>query len=163
MVNPIDNDPIAPTEEELPALAALDRLVRSAEAGGLSLVDATGERVALPESAVRLLRRALDALKRDQVVTVDRMLKDMTVAQAADLLDLPRRDFVRLAEERGMSIEEHLGRRRVRFEDVMVLKRERDEERGRILTELAQDSQEIMRLIEERTAAGSRAPRRRAG
>jgi excisionase family DNA binding protein len=144
----IDREPIAPSQNELRGLAGLHRLLQECRADELALVNSAGERVALPESAVRVLRQALDALKRNQVVVVRRMMRDLTVSEAADLLGVPDDAVRRLVAEDVLPSCTAQGLRTLRFEDVMAHKQERATARRRVLDEMTRESQELAALVD---------------
>lgn len=147
-IRPAPRDPIASTEAERPALASMKQLLASGQAGELALIGPNGERISLPPSVLMVLRRAVDALAQDRVVTMDSMGKELTTDDAASLLGLPRQDFMTMIDDEAMPSQVLFGLQRVRFEDVMALKAKIDARRRQILDEMASESQELQRIVD---------------
>lgn len=138
----VDRDPIVATPDEIEGLAALNRLVQESEPCDVKLVGPSGETVAVSLPVLRLLQQAVDALARDQVVVVGRMSKDLTIEQAAALLDVGTGYVAGLVETGAIPSRRRNGRVRVPFADLMAYKVARDAERRQGLDELTRMSQE---------------------
>jgi excisionase family DNA binding protein len=143
----VDRGPIAPSAVELPELRRLHRLVEEQHGCRLGIVAASGETIELPVSALRALRQAVDALAHDAVIVVRRMTKDLLPDEAAEVLNVPPDFVVRLQDEGVLPAHVKEGLRRVGFDDVIEYKRQRDARRMSILSDMAQESQELAALI----------------
>lgn len=69
--------------------------------------------------------------------------KEVTTQQAADLLNVSRQYLVRLLEERRLPFRKTGKHRRLRIEDVLTFKSQRDKDRRAGLRELSQVTQEF--------------------
>ncbi len=146
----IDREPIVANEDELVGLAELERLIRDEDVGELRLLGGMGEAVTLTESAMRVLRRVIGALAEGRVVDVRQMPRDLTTSLAAELLGTTHAYLLQLLDQGVIASRTEHGMSRVRFEDLMAYKRERDVERRRILDEMSRQSQEIEHLLGHR-------------
>ena len=155
LTHTVDRGPIAPTADELSDLEALKHLVFEHGAHELTVVGRPGEAVPIGDAALRVLRRAVDVLARDHVVSLSSTSKDFTLHQVADLLDVPYADAIRRVEEHGVPTYELNGLRRVRFENAIILKQERDVERREALQFLADQGQEIQAILDRQTGRES--------
>src|SRR5438093_976607 len=142
-------EPVGPTEAEAvqakessrrlaPYLTARDGLrLQIIEEGG------QGEPLAVPRSALRLLAQILAEMAQGNAVTLIPVHAELTTQQAADLLNVSRPFLVKLLEE-GKLPHRRVGKhRRIRFSDVLVLKRRSDEERRVMLQKLVAEGQEL--------------------
>jgi excisionase family DNA binding protein len=144
MATVIERGPIAASEDERAALAELARLLASADEGaGLALAGPGGEQVALPASAARALRRAVDELARGRSVSVVEMPRELTTQQAAELLHVSRPFLVERLLDKGEIPYVMVGtHRRIALEDVLAYQQRRTAERKRHLKRLVELSEE---------------------
>ena len=144
MATVIERAPIAASEDEQAALAELARLLAAADEGaGLALVASGGERVALPASAARALRRAVEELARGRSVSVVETPRELTTQQAAELLHVSRPFLVEQLLEKGEIPFVMVGtHRRIALEDVLAYQQRRKAERKRPLKRLVELSEE---------------------
>lgn len=144
MATVIERAPIAASEDEQAALAELARLLAAADEGaGLALVASGGERVALPASAARALRRAVEELARGRSVSVVETPRELTTQQAAELLHVSRPFLVEQLLEKGEIPFVMVGtHRRIALEDVLAYQQRRKAERKRHLKRLVELSEE---------------------
>lgn len=144
MATVIERGPIAASEDERAALVELARMLASADAGAeLALAGAGGEQVALPVSAARALRRAVEELARGRSVSVVEMPRELTTQQAAELLHVSRPFLVEQLLEKGEIPFVMVGtHRRIALEDVLTYQRRRKAERKRHLERLVELSEE---------------------
>jgi excisionase family DNA binding protein len=138
--------PVVAAADERPALAA-SAAVLAAEDEGIKLVSGSGACAELPVTARRLLQAVVRALAEERPVAVEVWPRELTIPQAADLLDLAAGDVGRLIEAGELSVLPDGTHRRIRFEDAMAYKERRDTERRAALDELARMSQEIEPLL----------------
>lgn len=134
---------VAASEQERVALTRWQRLLEDERVQVPYLVGASTERIELPTSVLRALRRVVCALARDQVVAIVPVDKQLTTQEAADLLGVSRPLLVRLLEEGRIPHTKTGAHRRVRFDDLMAYKRQHDSERRTGLRELTRMSEEL--------------------
>jgi excisionase family DNA binding protein len=84
-----------------------------------------------------------EVLARGDSLTIVPVGKELTTQQAADLLNVSRQYLVRLLGEGRIPYTRTGKHRRLRIEDVLTFKEQRDRERGAALDELTRMSQEI--------------------
>src|SRR5687768_15510931 len=104
---------------------------------------APDEAVVLPAAAVRLLGALLTELAKGNAVTLMPLYAELTTQEAAHLLNVSRPFLVGLLESGQLPYHKVGTHRRVRFADLMIYKRRRDEESESALRELAALSQEL--------------------
>jgi excisionase family DNA binding protein len=107
------------------------------------LVGPKGEAIALPESVFYMLERVVEVLARGDSITVVPVGRELTTQQAADLLNVSRQYLVRLLDEGGIAFRKTGKHRRLRIEDVLEFKTQRDKDRRAGLRELSQMTQEF--------------------
>lgn len=111
--------------------------LRLAEGGG------TGEALALPDEAARLLVEVLEAVARGNPVVVQPLHAEMTSQEAAVFLGISRPYLVRLLETGEIPFRRVGTHRRVRFEDLRTYQERNTAERRAVLDELAAQAQEL--------------------
>jgi excisionase family DNA binding protein len=89
-----------------------------------------------------ILARVAEVMARGDAITVVPVGKELTTQQAADLLNVSRQYLVRLLDEGRIPYTKTGKHRRLRVEDVLHYKEERDKERRAALDELTQLSEE---------------------
>jgi excisionase family DNA binding protein len=102
------------------------------------LVGPRGEEVALPDAVFYVLERVAEVLARGDSVTVVPVGKELTTQQAADLLNVSRQYLVRLLDEGRIAYTRTGKHRRLRIEDVLAFKEQRDGARRGALRDLSQ-------------------------
>ena len=140
--------PVAAPPDQRAAVAALFRLLdHTAHApsprGACKLIGPAGEEVSLPESVFYVLERVVEVMARGDSITVVPVGQMLTTQQAANLLNVSRQYLVRLLDEERIPYTKTGKHRRVRIEDVLAFKRQRDRERKAGLDELTQMSEEL--------------------
>ena len=141
--------PIAAPPEQQAQVAALCQALEGMvhlpkrRAPKCQLVGPTGESIALPESVFYVLERVAEVMARGDSITVVPVGKEVTTQQAADLLNVSRQYVVRLLDEERIPCRKLGKHRRLRVEDVLSFKDERDKDRRADLRELAGLSQEF--------------------
>lgn len=110
---------------------------------GAGLIDADGETLAVPSSALRTLKLIVDALARGQTVMLVPHRRELTSQEAADILHVSRPHLVKLLDE-GVIPHYKVGtHRRVRIEDVLAYRERRAATRREQLDELTRLSEEL--------------------
>lgn len=107
------------------------------------LIGPEGESIAIPEAVFRVLERVVDVMARGVAITIVPVGRELTTQQAADLINVSRQYLVRLLEEGRIPFIRTGKHRRLRIEDVLAFKAQRDRERGEALTELTNLSEEF--------------------
>lgn len=100
------------------------------------LVGPGGEEVTVPQSLLHVLARASEVLARGDSLTLVPVSKALTTQQAAQLLNVSRQYLVRLLDEGRIPFTKTGKHRRVRIDDVLSFKAQRDAARGASLREL---------------------------
>lgn len=107
------------------------------------LVGPRGEEVALPDAVFYVLERVAEVLARGDSVTVVPVGKELTTQQAADLINVSRQYLVRLLDEGRIAYTKTGKHRRLRIEDVLAFKEQRDGERKKALRDLSRLTEEF--------------------
>ena len=142
--NVLEREPVAAEDSEQKLLGELDGFLSMGRESSSApvLLGRDGRKVALPDSALRLLHEMVHFLAQGRVVTVVSAGKELTTQQAADILNISRPYLVKMLDRGDIPFSKTGTHRRVRFEDVMSYKRRRDEKRAdglRKLTQLSED------------------------
>ncbi len=140
--------PVAAPPEQRADVAALFRLLDSVaharrRRGAFKLVGPSGETISIPDSVFYALERVAEVLARGDSVTIVPVGKEITTQQAADLLNVSRQYLVRLLNEGRIPYTKTGKHRRLRIEDALAFKEQRDRDRKAKLDELAQMSEEF--------------------
>ncbi len=139
----LERGPVAALEHERGALTILDRALAAATGHAPKLVGPSGEEIDLPASVFHVLRQVVDAMARDQAIAVVPLHKQVTTQQAADILNVSRPYLVQLLNAGAIPFMKTGTHRRIRFDDLMEYKRQRDAERKEHLNRLPQMGQEM--------------------
>jgi excisionase family DNA binding protein len=138
--------PVSAPPEQRAAVQAFSKLLEQSHRGKrlskCKLVGPNGEMV-VPESVFVLLERAAEVLARGDAVTLVPIGKAVTTQQAADLLNVSRQYLVRLLEDGKLPYTKTGKHRRLRVEDVLAYRAQRDKERAAKLRELTEMSEEL--------------------
>lgn len=102
-----------------------------------------GVEVPLPTAALRFLVFILDEMAQGNGVRITPVRAELTVPEAADLLNVSRSYFVRLLDEGKIPHRKVGTRRRVRFEDIVRYKQQQEAEQDRLLDELTAQAQAL--------------------
>ncbi len=103
----------------------------------------TGDVTELPESVFLLLERIIEVLARGDAITVVPVGRELTTQQAANTLNVSRQYLVRLLDDGRIPFRKTGTHRRVRMEDLLAFKRQRDRDRMASLDDLSQLSQDF--------------------
>lgn len=107
------------------------------------LVGPKGETIAIPEAVFYVLERVVQVMARGDAITVVPVGKELTTQQAADLLNVSRQYLVRLLEGGRVPFKKTGKHRRLRIEDVLAFKAQRDRERKTALDEITALTEEF--------------------
>lgn len=106
------------------------------------LIGPNGEQHAIPPTVYYLLKQAVEILARGDAITLVPVGKLLTTQQAADLLNVSRQYLIRLLETGAIPFERVGKHRRLKIEDVLSFKQNRDAQRRSKLAELTRLSEE---------------------
>jgi excisionase family DNA binding protein len=138
---------VAPSEADARLALETSRLLATRKLGKRASVrlrlDDEAEPLVVPAAAFRLFLHLLTEMAQGNAVTIIPTHAELTIQQAADLLNVSRPYLVKLLDE-GKIPSRAVGRyRKVRFDDLMVFKRKDDESRAKVLDQLAAEAQEL--------------------
>lgn len=108
-----------------------------------SLVGPDGRKVPLPDPLFFVLERVAEVLARGDSVTIVPVGKELTTQQAADLLNVSRQYLVRLLDDNRIPHTKTGKHRRLKIEDVLRYKAERDRSRRLKLAEITRLGEEM--------------------
>lgn len=133
----------APREQhaDLAKLAAEMRAVR-AQPASCKLVGPHGES-AIPEAVFHVLARVAEVLAKGDAITIVPFGKELTTQQSADMLNVSRQYLVRLIDEKKIPCTRTGRHRRLKIEDVLAFKKQREGERQDALDELIAIGEEM--------------------
>lgn len=141
--------PVAAPPEQQAQVAALSRALEGMvhppkrRAPKCQLVGPDGQAIAIPESVFYLLERVAEVMARGDSITVVPVGKEVTTQQAADLLNVSRQYLVRLLDEGRIPYRKTGKHRRLRIEEVLAFKEQRDKDRRAGLRELSRLTEEF--------------------
>jgi excisionase family DNA binding protein len=129
------------TEQETEGIKKLQQIL-SIESAQVKLVASNGEEILIPESVYNLLGQIVRAMASGQAVSIVTHNRELTVHQAADLLNVSRSFIVKLLDEGAIPYIEVGSRRRILFQDLMTYKQQRKVQRRQLLDELIEMTEE---------------------
>ncbi|RAL20082.1 DNA-binding protein [Lujinxingia litoralis] len=140
--------PVTAPRDQRESVAALLDLLTHVEAhpqqpAAYKLVSPSGDVIDLPESVFLLLERIIEVLASGDAITVVPVGKELTTQQAANILNVSRQYLVRLLNDGRIPFRKIGTHRRVRMEDLLAYKRQRDRDRIASLDDLSQLSQDF--------------------
>lgn len=137
--------PISAPRDQQSKVSELSRLLhghKKRKAPKCKLVGPAGESIEIPEAVFYVLERVVDVLASGDAVTVVPVGKELTTQQAANLLNVSRQYLVRLLDRGEIPFRRTGKHRRLRVEDVLAYREQRDRTRLAALDELAQQTEE---------------------
>lgn len=141
--------PVTAPPEQQAQVAALSRAMEGMvkppkrRAPKCQIVGPEGTATSIPESVFYILERVAEVLARGDAITVVPVGKEVTTQQAADLLNVSRQYLVRLLDEGRIPFRKTGKHRRLRIEDVLSFKEQRDKDRRAGLRELSRLTQDF--------------------
>lgn len=123
------------------------------------LVTEQGENVHIPESVLMVLRYSVAALASGQVIQLNVTPQDLTIEEAANLLNVSNSYLIKLLEQRQISSTNVGSDRRIKREDLLIYKERKYREREQILNNLVAmtEAEGLYRKDEELNLDDSRA------
>jgi excisionase family DNA binding protein len=135
---------VEPDEQDRQAVRRIDAVLRAVPASRPTrLVSPTGESLELPEAAFKVLSQAIHLLAEGHAVAIVPYSKMLTTQETADLLNVSRPHLIKLLEAGQIPFEYVGTHRRIRFDDLMRFRAQRDQERKARLDRITQTSQEL--------------------
>ncbi|MBZ9761740.1 helix-turn-helix domain-containing protein [Mesorhizobium sp. CA8] len=137
--------PILPSADDAELAAQASRQLSRAKHEGAELrvqVDG-GEMLRLPKAVNDLLYHLLTEMAQGNAVTLFPIHAELTTQEAADYLNVSRPYLVRLLEEGKVKFHMVGTHRRVKFRDLEAFRKSTEEERQRVMDELAAQAQEL--------------------
>jgi excisionase family DNA binding protein len=135
--------PILASLKEGKILRELDAVLEG-DCEGARLIVPSGKEVEIPGTIHEVLARVVHELARGNGVSVIPVDAELTTQQAADLLNVSRPYLIKLLEEERVIPFHKAGRhRRIRLQDLLEYKKQRDSERRALLGKLSRDAQDV--------------------
>lgn len=128
-------------EQEADSLRQLDRML-SLEASQAKLVGSNGEEYLIPESVYSVLRQVIHMMASGQTISLMPHDCEMTTQEAADVLKVSRPFLIKLVENGEIPYTKVGSHRRIRLQDLMTYKEQRDLKRSKLLDKLIQLSED---------------------
>jgi excisionase family DNA binding protein len=120
----------------------LARLLAAKPASDRARVQLDGRDLILPRMALNLLRDLLTEMAQGNAVTVVPTHAELTTQEAANLLNVSRPHLVKLLEEGKLAFTKAGAHRRIRYQDLIAYRQQRDQRSHQLLDELAAQAQE---------------------
>lgn len=140
-------EPMLPDQEQVDlardSAAELSKLLASRPEIPRAHVHLDDHDLVLPRYALELLQGVLAQMAQGNAVTIIPTHKELTTQQAADLLNVSRPHLVKLLKEAKLPFIKVGSHRRIRFEDLMRYKAERDRRSQEAMAELAAQAEEL--------------------
>ncbi len=136
-------EPVTATADEQALLRDIEALLDAESGDHAMLLSASGEAVVLPDTAFQLLRQIVQYLARDEAVSVIPISRALTTQQAADLLNVSRPYLIQLLDKDDIPYHWTGTHRRIRLDDLLTYKRQRDTARREGLRQLSRTSQRL--------------------
>jgi excisionase family DNA binding protein len=136
-------EPIFPNQAEHAILGSIEQALLPGGDGKAHLVGPDGDSIDLPESLFAVLRRAVHELRLGNGISILPVGAELTTREAAEILNVSRPFLIKLLEGRKMPFRKVGAHRRVRLSDLLAYKRRQEEERRKVLKELAEEAEEF--------------------
>ena len=106
-------------------------------------VQLDGTDLVLPRQALALLRDLLAEMAKGNAVTIVPKHAEMTTQEAADILNVSRPHLVKLLERGELPFSKVGTHRRIRYQDLLIYKAERDRKSETALHALTEQAQDL--------------------
>lgn len=133
-------EPIFAAEQDIQSLKRLEELLTQVHP---MLVGPAGEEILLPESVYQILRQVTHLMAEGKAISLVPRDHYLSSQEAADLLNVSRPHLYTLLDQKQIPFIKVGSHRRIRFEDLMLYKRNRDSQRHQSLSTLTALSQEL--------------------
>ncbi|MBD3618503.1 MAG: helix-turn-helix domain-containing protein [Chromatiales bacterium] len=121
----------------------LSKLLANMPEADRARVQLDGIELILPRDALALLRDILTEMAQGNAVTLVPRHAELTTQEAANLLNVSRPHLIKLLEEGQIPFTRTGTHRRIRYEDLIAYKAERDRQSKEAMEELARQAQEL--------------------
>ncbi len=147
-MNAIHQQPRSPSPDEASLAGQASRLLSTIRSEGtavrISIDGADGQvQMEIPSSALRMLLDLLTRMAEGRAVTIIPHNAELTTQQAADLLNVSRPFVIKLIDQGKLECRKVGRHRRIRFDDLMALKKSMDDSRTKALDDLTRVSQDL--------------------
>lgn len=129
-------------KQEADSIRQLEHIL-SLQGSQAQLVGADGKAITIPESVYQVLRQVVHAMALGQAISIAPQEQEMTTQQAADILNVSRPYLIKLLEQGEIPCIKVGTHRRIRHQDLISYKQQRDTKRSNLLDELIQESQDM--------------------
>jgi excisionase family DNA binding protein len=136
----LDPHVVAAATQDSAALATIEAVLTR---GGHVRLVSGGESVDVPPALLSFLAECLHSLEQDQPVTLVPPGRLLSAAEAADLLNVPRKQFPRLLESGALPAIDVDGEPRIRAADLLAYRRQYKAEQRQALAEIARLGQAL--------------------
>lgn len=133
-------DPVFAPEPDTQLIKRLEAVLESAHP---KLVGMDGEEIPLPDSVYQVLRQVIQMMAAGRTISLVPHDLYLSSQEAAEILNVSRPFLYTLLEQGQIPYTMVGTHRRIRVEDLMEYKRNRDSQRRQALSELAAFSQEL--------------------
>ena len=125
------NPPLESVMAQEPEKSSIKHLesILQLEGAQAKLVGVDGQEIPIPESVYQILHQAVHALALGKVISVVIQDRELTTQKAADILKVSRPYLIKLLDQGEIPCIRVGTHRRVRFDDLMKYKEERDTKR----------------------------------
>jgi excisionase family DNA binding protein len=125
------NPPLESVMAQEPEKSSIKHLesILQLEGAQPKLVGVDGQEIPIPESVYQILHQAVHALALGKVISVVIQDRELTTQKAADILKVSRPYLIKLLDQGEIPCIRVGTHRRVRFDDLMKYKEERDTKR----------------------------------
>ncbi|MBD2514938.1 helix-turn-helix domain-containing protein [Nostoc sp. FACHB-973] len=135
-------DSVISPQLEAESIKELERIL-SVKDFQAKLVGANGEQIIIPDSIYQVLLQVVQAMASGKAISIIPQQQELTTQQAAEFLNVSRPYLIKLLEQGEIPHIKVGSHRRVRFDDLMKYKQQRDTERSKFLDQLIAESQEM--------------------
>lgn len=129
-------------KQEAESIRQLEHIL-SLQDSQAKLVGADGKAITIPESVYQVLRQVVHAMALGQAISIAPQEQEMTTQQAADILNVSRPYLIKLLEQGEIPCIKVGTHRRIRHQDLVTYKQQRDTKRSNLLDDLIQESQDM--------------------
>ena len=141
-IHKIPLESIMAQKQEADSIRQLEHILSLQGSQG-KLVGANGEAITIPESVYQVLRQVVHAMALGQAISIAPQEQEMTTQQAADFLNVSRPYLIKLLEQGEIPCIKVGTHRRIRHQDLISYKQQRDTKRNNLLDDLIQESQDM--------------------
>jgi excisionase family DNA binding protein len=139
-----DSRRLPPTSDAEKAAEASRHLARAMrDDTQLTLQIDGGVRLNLPKAANALLYRLMNEMAQGNSVNIVADHAELTTQEAADLINVSRPHLIRLLEEGKIPFHKVGSHRRIKVSDLALFRSNTEDERQRVMDELARQAQEL--------------------